>query len=204
MTTTVLLIRHGQTDSNINGYYMGWAQEDLNETGYEQAQLLAKRLASTPIEAIYTSPLKRARTTAEIVDKPHHLELIEMDDLIEINLGDWQGLHAREIYRKWPCMWKQSRIDPSSLAWPNGESFAQTAQRGVEAFNSIVEASQDKMVAVVTHDIIVRVIVAHVLAVTNSIYRRLEIGNVSITKIVNIDNKSQLITLNDVSHLSYK
>jgi len=183
---------------------MGWSQEDLNETGYQQVQRLAKRLEGTSIEAIYTSPLKRARTTAEILAKPYNINFIEMDDLIEINLGDWQGLHAREIYKKWPVMWKQSRLDPSGLTWPNGESFAQTAQRGVRAFNSILEANQNQIVAVVTHDIIVRIIATHVLGASYSIYRRMEIGNVSFTKIVVTDNKNQLVTLNDTSHLDYK
>ena len=203
MITTLLLIRHGQTESNISGYYMGWSQEDLNETGYKQAQLLSKRLGDTPIDAIYTSPLKRARTTAEAVAKPHNLDLTEMDDLIEINLGDWQGLHASDIVKKWPDMWQQSRVDPSVLSWPNGESFAQTAQRSVQAFNTIVQANQGKLVAIVTHDIIVRIMAMHVLGINYSTYRRMEIGNASFTKIVNTDNKNQLVTLNDTSHLGY-
>jgi len=203
MITTLLLIRHGQTDSNTNGHYMGWSQEDLNQKGYEQVQLLSKRLADTEIDTIYTSPLKRARTTAETVAKPHTLDLIEMDDLIEINLGDWQGLHASDIVKKWPDMWQQSRVDPSVLSWPNGESFAEAARRSVQAFNLIVEACQGKVVAVVTHDIIVRIMAMHVLGISYSTYRRMEIGNASFTKIVATDNKKQLITLNDTSHFGY-
>jgi broad specificity phosphatase PhoE len=203
MITTVLAIRHGQTESNISGNYMGWSQEDLNQKGYEQVQLLSERLSNAPIDVIYTSPLKRARTTAETVAKPHDLDLVEIDDLIEINLGDWQGVHAGEIRKKWPDMWQQSRIDPSVLSWPNGESFAQTAQRSVRTFNTIVKASQGKLVAIVTHDIIVRIIAAHVLGVTYSIYRHMEIGNASLTKIAATDGKNQLITLNDTSHLGY-
>ncbi len=182
---------------------MGWSQEDLNETGYEQARLLAKRLADVKINAIYTSPLKRAFTTAQIIAGPQNLDLVETDDLIEVNLGDWKGLHANEIYAKWPDMWKQSRIDPSGLTWPNGESFAQTAERGVRSFNSIIEANQGQLVAAVTHDIIVRIIATYVLGASYSIYRRLEAGNTSITKIAVIDNKKRLITLNDTSHLGF-
>jgi len=203
MITTLLVIRHGQTDSNTNGYYMGWSQEDLNQKGYEQVQLLSNRLADEEIDAIYTSPLKRARTTAETVAKPHNLGLTEMDDLIEINLGDWQGLHASEIVKKWPDMWQQSRIDPSVLSWPNGESFAEAVHRSVYAFQSIVTANQGKLVAIVTHDIIVRIMAMHVLGVSYSTYRRMEIGNASFTKIVVTDGKKQLVTLNDTSHLGY-
>ena len=203
MITTLLLIRHSQTNSNINGHYMGWSQEDLNETGYKQAQLLANRLADTPIDAIYTSPLKRARTTAETVANPHKIDPVPMDDLLEINLGDWQGLHASEIIKKWPDMWQQSRVDPSVLSWPNGESFAEAVHRSVYVFQSIVKANQGKLVAIVTHDIIVRIMAMHVLEVAYSIYRRMEIGNASFTKVVVTDNKNQLVTLNDTSHLGY-
>ena len=156
---------------------------------------LAKLLATACLSAITVA--------AEAVAKPHNLDLIEMDDLIEINLGNWQGLHASEIIKKWPDMWKQSRVDPSVLSWPNGESFEQTAQRSVQAFNTIVEANQGKLVAVVTHNIIVRIIAMHVLGISYSTYRRMEIGNASFTKIIATDNKYQLVTLNDTSHLGY-
>ena len=203
MTTTLLLIRHGQTDSNINGHYMGWSQEDLNQKGYEQAQQLAKRLGDEEIDVIYTSPLQRARATASAVAKPHNINPVAMDDLIEINLGDWQGLHASEIVDKWPDMWQQSRVDPSVLTWPNGESFAQVIHRSVYAFQSIVKENQGKLVAIVTHDIIVRIMVMHVLRVPFSTYRRMEIGNASFTKVFVTDRKNQLVTLNDTSHLGY-
>lgn len=60
MPTEVLLVRHGQTDSNVTRLYMGWSQEDLTETGYSQAERLAQRLADVPISAVYSRPLKRA------------------------------------------------------------------------------------------------------------------------------------------------
>ena len=85
MTTTLLVIRHGQTDSNTNGHYMGWSQEDLNQQGYGQAGLLSKRLANVQIDSIYTSPLKRAQSTAQAVAGPHNIKPVPMDDLIEIN-----------------------------------------------------------------------------------------------------------------------
>ena len=201
MTTTILLIRHGQTKANVSGYYMGWSDEDLDEVGYHQAHCLSSRLANAPINTIYTSPLKRARTTAALVADPHRLDLNLIDDLTEIQLGDWQGLHADEISRRWPDLWRQSRVDPSELTLPNGESFKQVAERAVRAFKTILSADREKQVAIVTHDVIVRLIVAHILGVSNSIYRRLEINNASLTITRITDSKRQLVTLNDTSHL---
>ena len=85
MTTTVLLVRHGRTESNITGYYMGWSHEDMNDVGYTQVHNLSARLANLPIVSFYASPLKRTCNTASILAEPHALELKVLDDLIEIN-----------------------------------------------------------------------------------------------------------------------
>ena len=200
METTILLVRHGQTKSNVFGFYMGRSDEDLDETGYAQARRLASRLASQPITAVYTSPLKRAHTTAAIIAEPHDLELTTLDGANEIDLGDWQGLHMDEIKRRWPELWRQSRVDPSDVTMPNGESFKQLTERVVRAFETIINADQGKQVVAVTHDAIIRVLVTHILGVTNSIYRRIQIDNASISAIQITDARVRLILLNDISH----
>ena len=201
MTTTVLLVRHGRTGSNINGFYMGWSNEDIDDVGYTQAHCLSSRLVSLPIASVYSSPLKRTYTTATIIAKPHDLELKVLDDLIEIRLGDWEGLHMDEIGQRWPELWQQSRVDPSEITMPNGESFKEVTERAVRAFETIVAANQGKQAVIVTHDVVIRVLVAYILGVPNSIYRRLEVNNVSLSVTRVIDGKARLITLNDTSHL---
>ena len=201
MITTVLLVRHGQTGSNINGFYMGWSNEDINDVGYTQAHCLSSRLVSLPIVSVYSSPLKRTYTTATIIAKPHDLELKVLDDLIEIRLGDWEGLHMDEIGQRWPELWQLSRVDPSEITMPNGESFNEVAERAVRAFETIVAANQGKQAVIVTHDVVIRVLVASILRVPNSIYRRLEVNNASLSVTRVIDGKARLITLNDTSHL---
>lgn len=200
MKTIIFLVRHGQTKSNVFGFYMGRSEEDLDETGYSQVRRLAPRLASQPLTAIYTSPLKRAYATAEIIAEPHALKLTALDGINEIDLGDWQGRHMDEVRQKWPDIWNQSRIDPSGIAMPHGESFKQVATRAVHTFDSLV-ASHNGDFMIVTHDIIIRIIVAHVLGVPTSIYRRLEINNASLSVIKVIDSKRVLLALNDTSHL---
>ena len=201
MTTTVILVRHGQTSSNVTGFYMGWSDEDLDEIGYTQACRLSSRLARLPIASVYTSPLRRAYATAAILAEPHELGLKVLDDLTEIRLGDWQGLHTDEIKRRWPELWQQSRIDPSELTMPNGESFRQVTERAVRAFETVVGANRGKQAVIVTHDVVIRVLVAHALGVSNSIYRRFEINNASLSVIRVVNSNSQLIRLNDTSHL---
>jgi len=201
MTTTVLLVRHGQANSNVTGYYMGWSNEDLSEIGYTQVRSLASRLASLPIASVYSSPLQRTCTTSTILAKPHGLEVETSDDIIEIQLGDWQGLHIDEVGQRWPELWKQSRIDPSEITMPNGESFQQVTERAIRGFDKIVAANHGKQVIIVSHEIVVKVLVAHALGVSNSIYRRFEINNASLSAVRVIDGKARLATLNDTSHL---
>ncbi len=201
MTTTVLLARHGQTESNVTGFYMGWSNEDINDVGHTQVESLASRLAGLPITSVYTSPLKRTCTTAAILAKPFELELEILDDLIEIRVGDWEGLHMDEISRRWPELWRQSRIDPSEVVMPNGESFKQVTERSLRAFEAVVAANQGKLAVIVTHDVVIRLIVAHVLGVSNSIYRRIEINNASLSVARIFDGTARITTLNDTSHL---
>jgi probable phosphoglycerate mutase len=123
------------------------------------------------------------------------------DDIIEIQIGDWQGLHIDEVGQRWPELWKQSRIDPSEITLPNGESFQQVTERAIRGFDKIVAANHGKQVIIVSHEIVVKVLVAHALGVSNSIYRRFEINNASLSAIRVIDGKARLATLNDTSHL---
>jgi broad specificity phosphatase PhoE len=202
MTTTVFLVRHGQTRSNTTGFYMGWSDEDLDDAGYAQVRSLSARLANQPIAAVYTSPLRRTCTTAAILAEPHKLDLEVLEDLIEIRLGDWQGLYRDEIRQRWPDLWQQVITDPSDAALPNGESFQQVTERAARAFETITSAHQNQQVAIVTHEVVVKVLVAHAaLNTTNSIYRRFDVSNASLSIIRNIDGKTRLVTLNDTSHL---
>jgi len=201
MNTDILLVRHGQTKSNITDFYMGWSEEDLNQVGYNQAYCLSTRLSTLPIASVNSSPLRRTRNTAVILAKPHRLEPRTFNDLIEIQLGGWQGLHIDEIKQRWPELWRQSRTDPSEIIMPDGESFNEVTQRAIRALGTIIEANRGKQALIVTHDIVIKVLVAHVLGVSNSIYRKFEINNASLTKIRVIDDSPSLITLNDISHL---
>lgn len=201
MTTTVLLARHGQTESNVSGFYMGRSGEDLNDVGYAQARSLSSRLAGLPIASVYTSPLQRAYVTATILAKSHNLKVKVSDDLNEIQLGDWQGLHLNEISQRWPELWQQWRADPSESAIPGGESFQQVAERAIRAFETVVAAEPGRQAVIVTHEIVIKVLVARALGVSNSIYRRFEINNTSLSIIRLTNGKTRLITLNDTSHL---
>jgi len=201
VSAIVFLVRHGLTKSNIDGFYMGWSSEDLNEAGYTQARRLSLRLARLPIASIYTSPLRRAYTTAAILNEPHQVELTVMEDLTEVHLGDWQGLHIDEVKQRWPELWQQSRVDPSEITLPDGESVREMAQRSIRAFETVVETNPGKQIVMVTHQYIVRAIVAYTLGVSNSIFRKFDIDNASLSAIQGGNGTFRLSMLNDTSPL---
>jgi phosphoserine phosphatase len=201
MNTTVFLVRHAQTMSNIAGRYMGWIDEDLSEEGIWQAEQLSHRLEDRSITSAYSSPLRRAYRTAEIIAVPHSIPVSQLEGLGEIRIGVWEGMYAAEIEAKFPDVWRVWRRDPSSIQMPGGESLAQVRERAIASFEDIVETNRGHQVLVVTHDVIVRLLVAYCLDVSTNIYRRLEAANASLTIIQLIDDKRRLRLLNDTGHL---
>ena len=201
MSATLILMRHGQTDWNVNGRYMGWMDEALNEKGLRQAERVAQRLGQWPISAVYSSPLKRAVRTAEVVARSHSVPVQIIEDLGEMRIGAWEGMFAGDIAAKYPELWQTWRTNPGDFRMPGGESLGEVRERAVGAFGKIMDRSEGRMLLAVTHDVVVRLLVAHCLGVSVDIYRRLEVGNASITVIERDGEKRRLRVLNDRGHL---
>lgn len=201
MSATLILVRHGQTDWNVNGRYMGWTDEALNEEGLRQAERLAQRIDQWPISAVFSSPLRRAVKTAEIAAGPHSIAVQTIEELGEMRIGAWEGMYAGDIAARYPELWKTWRTNPGDFRMPGGESLGEVRRRAIGAFDRIMDTSEGKMVLAVTHDVVVRLLVAHCLGVSADIYRRLEVGNASITVIERDGEKRRLRVLNDTGHL---
>lgn len=110
-------------------------------------------------------------------------------------------MFAQEIAAKFPDLWQAWRSDPSGVQMPGGESLAQVHHRVIAAFNYITEANHGQQILVVTHDVIVRLLVAYCLNVSTAVYRRLEVTNASLTIIQVANSKCRLRLLNDTAHL---
>ena len=99
--TEIILVRHGETEWNVAEIFRGRIDVELNETGIKQAELLAEYLSNVKIDAIYSSPLKRALKTAEIVAGSHKLDINITPGLTDFNYGKWQGLSHQEVKDKY-------------------------------------------------------------------------------------------------------
>ena len=180
---------------------MGWTDEPLNEEGLRQAGVLARRLDQWPISAVYSSPLKRAVSTADVLAGPHSLPVETVEDLGEMRIGAWEGMYAGDIAARYPELWRTWRANPGDFRMPGGESLSEVRQRAVRAFDRMTDGPEGKMVLAVTHDVMVRLMVAHCLGVSTDIYRRLEVGNACMTVIERTGDSLRLRVLNDMGHL---
>jgi phosphoserine phosphatase len=201
MSVTLVLVRHGQTDWNVNGRYMGWTDEGLSKEGLRQAEELARRLEQWPLSAVFSSPLSRAASTAEIVARRHSLAVQSLEELGEMRIGEWEGMYAGDIAARYPSLWKTWRTRPGDFRMPGGESLREVRERAVRAFDRMTESPDGRMVLAVTHDVVVRLLTAYCLGITEDIYRRLEVGNASLTVIERDGGKLKLRVLNDTAHL---
>ena len=204
MTTSILLIRHGETESNalgMQGRHMGWLDDELNSTGLKQAESVALRLAKVPISAIYSSSSARALHTAQIMGKSHGLKPVSTPDLREINYGDWEGRKRGEMRDKYPEIHRQFQIDPMLVTIPGGESFKQVTQRVISVFNDATGENEGKTLALVSHSFPLKILVVYALGEPYFIWNRFGIGNASISIIQVNDGVPRLITLNDRAHL---
>ncbi len=200
MTTTILLIRHGQTDWNLEGRMQGHEDIPLNETGRRQAQALANRLAGWPIQAIYSSDLQRSAETAVTIGSAVGVEPVLMTIWRERDLGALSGLTRTEARTKFPNALNShnhTKIHP-----PNGEDHQTLQNRGLQAFQEVARKHPDQMIAVVSHGGLLHVLVAHLIGLPGSEYGRFTIrGNTSLT-IAELDGDDIVVTcINDTSHL---
>jgi broad specificity phosphatase PhoE len=147
VATTLVLVRHGETDWNRERRFQGRADQPLNEAGRDQARALAKLLHDEPVSALYTSPLRRASETAEILAETFGLQAKPLDALLEIDVGAWEGLTIDEVRAMHP---EQADEDWRS-GWDDGETYEELSKRVVPALMELGLKHEGNQVLAVTH-----------------------------------------------------
>ncbi len=147
---TMILVRHGETDWNREERFQGQLDIKLNEAGRSQAEMLKRELAKFDFDAVYSSPLRRALETAQIIarDIPVRCD----PRLTEIHHGSWQGKTKRDIAEQWPDEWNRSNTEPQLFTPPGGESAADVRAR-VENF---LQTIQGKTILCVSHGVVIQ------------------------------------------------
>lgn len=137
------LVRHGETDGNVQQWYQGSTDVPLNARGIAQAKCLSQFLEHVPFDGIYSSTLQRARRTAELVAQPHGLAVQAYDELREINFGVWEGHTYQEIVDGWPGEIEAFYDSDGKLPAHGGESFLQVEQRITAKTKEILSHHKD-------------------------------------------------------------
>jgi broad specificity phosphatase PhoE len=170
--TTIFLARHGESDWNVAKRFQGHSDRPLTELGREQAHALADLVASEEIDAVYTSPLSRARETAEIVAARAGLEPVALPELREVDTGSWSGLSRADVEARFPEGFARWRSGGSG--WEDGETYEEMAERVIGALRTIAEDHPDGRVLIISHGGPIRAIHAAAEGQAIKDYRRLK------------------------------
>lgn len=177
----VYLLRHGETQYNAdNNRYCGRTDINLTEKGLKQAETVFNQLKGKTFDAIYSSPLERARYTAEIASGSNSVETDSR--LIEVDFGDWEGKTKEEFIAENPSVWTAWIKDPErSKAGGTGETGKEVVDRVNQFYNEMLNKHPDGTILVVGHNGINRLYMAFKLGMDLKNYRRIVQENSSIT-----------------------
>ncbi len=159
--TCLILIRHGETDWNVEGRYQGQSDVPLNNHGRRQAIELAAELRERKPSAIYCSDLKRAGESAEILGRDLGLSVHKDSRLREIHLGSWEGMLFEEIQAMYSDLLQLRKLAPRTVSAPGGETMEHVRIRVMAAVKDIVGSHPDETIAVVSHGLPIAILIAH-------------------------------------------
>ena len=170
MRTIVVLARHGRTDYHHGNRYAGSTDLPLDEVGRLQAERLKEWAEDFAPDALWSSPMLRARQTVAPTAEALGLEPVLDDRLREVDFGSAEG---RRLSQLPPDVAKAFELDPVGAHFPDGEDPAAAADRVLEAFQQIGSQHQGRKVLVVAHNTLIRLLVCKVLGLELRDYRRL-------------------------------
>ena len=194
-STLFLLVRHGQTPTTgkvLPGRAPGL---HLADAGREQAQAAAERLSALArVDAIYSSPLERARETAAPIGKARGLRVNVDKGLLECDFGQWTGAELKKLMKlpEWSCVQRA----PSTFRFPGGESFTEMQGRMIGAIDRLRAAHDGGVVVCVSHADTIKAAVSHAMGTHIDMFQRIVISPCSITAIAYSAGGPVVLTVN--------
>ena len=196
----IILARHGQTEWNLQYRFQGRTDIKLTETGKCQAQALASRLSSWPVEIVYTSPLERAYYTAEAVAKRHNLTPVILPELEEINFASWEGESISGLEKNQHSVFSAWRSDPFFYPPEGAETWEKLYARIARAVK-IFLGGDYKRIVVISHGGIIRALYAVFVGLNPHKVWNIEVSNCSMSGIEMRRGRPTLIFTNDDLHI---
>lgn len=202
MKTTLLLVRHGETEWNKLGKFQGCTDIELSKNGINQAKNLKEKL-NGDFDYIYSSPLKRAYETARVVAEDTSKDVTVLKDIREINFGDWEGLTINQIAEKYPEIFKVWRTDKEEAPFVGGDASIRNAvNRALNCVIEVIKNHKGEKIVIVAHGGIIKATLIGLFKWDMSMYHKMALGNTCINTITfNDELKPVIVNINDVSHL---
>ena len=197
----LVLVRHGQTKWNVEEIFRGRADIELNDHGRRQAELLGEFLAVPTIEAVYSSPLKRALDTADSVARRHRLDVQVAPGLIDMDFGDWEGLQGEVVKQRYAAAYAAWTDRPEQADIPGGETLSQVRRRVMQAVDQIVAAHSGRVV-IVTHRVILKLATLSLLGLDESSFWNIVVDTCGVTTFRVEGGRNILLRHNDNSFLN--
>lgn len=202
MATRFILVRHGETHWNREGRYQGQIDTPLSDFGRQQGEWVAQALKNVPFQAAYSSPLSRSYDTAVMCSDSHGIEVMKDDRLLEINHGEWEGLHADEVKEKYPDLLHQWRTSVPEVTMPGGESIDEVRKRAMEVFEELAQKHDGQTVLVVAHDAVNKAVLCDILDIDLSHFWQIKQDNTCIN-VFEYSGQWRLVLLNNTNHLGF-
>ncbi|HOT91712.1 MAG TPA: histidine phosphatase family protein [Anaerolineae bacterium] len=201
--TTLILVRHGQTEWNIGDRFRGRANISLDATGMAQAELTARHIAAHwKPDAVYCSPLLRARQTAEKIAECFQLHERAHPGLLDINFGAWEGRTVEELRAQhWEQALELWYTRPQDAPIPGGETLQTVRLRAMGALNEIMERHAGGTVVIVAHTVVNRLLLLGILGLGNERFWHLGQDTCAINLIEFDGENYKLLKMNDTCHL---
>ena len=199
----VMLVRHGVTEWNSKGLVQGQSDIHLAPDGIHQARLLTAHFPFDIVDAIYSSDLHRAMTTAEVITSKFNLDIIPVPEFREMNFGIWEGKSFESLAQEDPADFKKFFLQPDMLMIKNAETFAEVQNRAVTKLKQIVHDQGDgKHIVIVTHGAVIRTIIASILGMPLRKIWVIKQYNTAVNVLRIDDGAYSLELLNSTHHLS--
>ena len=196
----LLLVRHGETGLNKDSRFQGHIDVELNETGMRQAERLRDRLSNERIDTVYSSDLRRALVTAEVIASKHQVDIITSAELREISYGELEGLTFKEINQLYPEVAESIATASSKLDFPGGESFKEFIER-LSKFAHRLKHASEETILVVAHSAPLRLLVCLLLGIELNHWRQFRLDLASLSILETYSQGVFLHLLNDICHL---
>ncbi len=199
--TRLFLVRHGRTGWNKEQIFRGTKDIPLDAVGREEALLVGERLKGERITAVYSSPLARAKETAEAIARFYNLEVQVLPGLNDLNFGEWEGMSLLAVKRQYPDLYQQWLQAPHQVIFPGGEGLDAVSSRAMKAVEEIIERHPQETVALVSHRVVLKVLICALLGLDNSHFWNIGQDTTAVNCFHHQDGRWIAALLNDTCHL---